>query len=433
MESIVKIEKMSVVYNQGEPTEFRALNNINLEIYQGEYVVFFGPSGSGKSTLLYTIAGLEIPTTGKVIFNQPKKGYRDLSNLSEEELVQFHQEFVGMIFQAFYLIPSLSAEENISLPAVIYGADKIQRDKSVQSLMQRFGVTKFAERVPAKLSGGQQQRVAIARSLVNNPSIVLADEPVGNLDSENAVIVVDMISDLNKTDNKTVIHVTHDPRHLQLADRVFHISDGEIQRVTVNHNVRRPSQYKGMNRRSVVSDKIATLNPYSNPIEMKAKLVMDHVVSPYTFLETQRIESIIGKFLGKEISAKRMQELFDTSEEKGGVNLYKQTAKKLADQVQRVADEIVILEKEEKKHIPLREQALQLLEFIRENDDIELSALQELRAVAAIAYRLSGNIDMKELQSVLDESTDKGGAGFHKRVAQRVVDEVETIIAEVKL
>lgn len=431
MRPVIKIENLSLTYNQGETTELEVLKNINLEIYENEYVIFFGPSGSGKSTLLYTIAGLEVPTKGKVIFHDSKRNVRrDLSTLIESELVNFHRTFIGMIFQAFYLVPSLTAKGNILLPTILDGTLPDEREKRAANLMKRFGILDFQDRVPARLSGGQQQRVAIARSLMNNPSVVLADEPVGNLDSENAAIVVDMISDLNRTDNKTVIHVTHDPRHLALADRVFYIKDGEISRVVVNHNVKRPSKYRGASRKSAVLDKIAALHPYATDEQMKAKLILNKILLPYTYHEMERIEEIVGKYLNKEIDRKRMQQLFDIPEEKGGVNLYAQTATRLANEIATLAEEIDTIEKEEAEHVPLREQAVQLLNYLADEHEFELEGIQEKRAVEAIAYRLSGNITFEEFQTVLDESIPKGGVGLHRRVAEKLVDEIEVLLAD---
>ena len=424
---------MSVTYNEGQSTEFRALKNINIEIYEDEYVIFFGPSGSGKSTLLYTIAGLETPTTGTILFRSEQKTIQNIHHLTEKEIIRYHRSSIGMVFQAFYLVPSLTARENILLPAILDGVDPKEREQRAHKYIQRFGILDFQDRVPARLSGGQQQRVAIARSLVNNPEIILADEPVGNLDSENAALVVDMIRDLNKIDNKTVIHVTHDPSHLSLADRVFYIKDGEVVRTVINSSVKKPSAYKGGARRSAVLDKIATNHPYASDNQMKAKLVIDHVLSPYSFHEMERIENIVTRFIGEEISSKDMEELFDVSEEQGGVNLYTQTAKKIAKEIESFVKEMKEVEEESQKHIPLKGQAMQLLYYVVDEHDYVLTMTQEQRAIEAIAYRLSGNIDEEEFRSILDESIAMGGAGLHKRHAEKISNEIELLLAQTQL
>ena len=228
-EPIIKIEKMSIVYDPGKSNENWALKDISLEIYPEEYVIFFGPSGCGKSTLLYVIAGLEKPSQGKVIVNG-----KDLTSLSEKELIGFHRSSLGMVFQAYYLIPSLTARDNVVLPQVFMEKPPAERLEKTRILMERFGITDFQGRTPTKMSGGQQQRVAIARSLINDPPILLADEPVGNLDSKNAEIVIDLLAELNSKDKKTVLHVTHDPSYLGHAHRIFYMRDGKITRVVSN-------------------------------------------------------------------------------------------------------------------------------------------------------------------------------------------------------
>jgi putative ABC transport system ATP-binding protein len=420
---IISIKNMSVVYNRGLSTEFQALKNVSLDIYEKEYVIFFGPSGSGKSTLMYTIAGLETPTKGEVSV----KGSRNLSELPEEELMEYHRNFVGMIFQAFYLVPTLSAEGNIELPMVFRGIDPNVRKKTSKTLMDRFGIASYKDNLPTGMSGGQQQRVAIARSLVNNPSLVLADEPVGNLDSENAAVVVDLIADLNKTDNKTVIHVTHDPRHLSRADRVFYIKDGEIVRVVVNRDVT-----KGQKRADDKSamDKVAAMNPYSSEEEMKAKLILNSILMPYGYHQIERIERIIGKYVSGLINKAELQKLLDISEEAGGAGLDKRAAKKMAEQVVDMVSEIKHFEKIENKTKEIRKQALELADYLEDHCKHKVKLDQKERLVEALAYRLSGEIGQDKLELILDEPFKDGGVGLDKRIAKDMAERVELLLAE---
>jgi len=229
MNEIIKVEDLSVAYNLGKTSEVWALKDINLEIYPQEYIIFFGPSGCGKSTLLYLIAGLEYPTRGRVIVEGT-----DLKVLSTEEIMDFHKSTIGMIFQAFYLIPNLSVRDKILLPQILAGEPSHLRTKRVEDLMERFGISALKKRKASLLSGGQQQRVSVARALINNPSILLADEPIGNLDSKNAEIVINLLLHLNKKYKKTIIHVTQDPKYLYLANRVFYLNDGKITKITRN-------------------------------------------------------------------------------------------------------------------------------------------------------------------------------------------------------
>ena len=182
MEPIVKFKNLSVVYNLGKSNETWALKDITGEIYPEEYIIFFGPSGCGKSTLLYTIAGLEFPTRGEVIV-----GNKNLKDLCQKELINFHRSTIGMIFQAYNVLPSLSVRDNVVLPQMFLGTnDRKARRVIADELLTKLGILEQADKIPTEMSGGQQQRIGIARALINDQPIILADEPVGNLDSKSA-------------------------------------------------------------------------------------------------------------------------------------------------------------------------------------------------------------------------------------------------------
>ena len=222
----IKIKDLSVLYNEGKSNEVRALENINLEIFPQEYLIIFGPSGCGKSTLLYSISGLQKPTYGKVEIDG-----QDINAMSKLEKAEFHRRKIGMIFQAFYLVDSLSVMDNVCLPKVFTGDRDEDRKEAGRKLLERFGIHQQADKFSSELSGGQKQRTSIARSLINNPEIIFADEPVGNLDSKSSFNVMSILSELNEKDKKTIILVTHDPAHLAYGDRVVHMKDGKIIKI----------------------------------------------------------------------------------------------------------------------------------------------------------------------------------------------------------
>ena len=195
-------------------------------IYPHEYVILYGPSGCGKSTLLNSITGLLRPTTGKVEIEG-----KDLNSFSEKEKLEFHRRKVGMVFQSLYLVPTLTIIDNVSLPRAFSGDDTPGRKKDGMNFLKRFGIEEQAEKLPGDLSGGQRQRVAIARSLMNSPQIIVADEPVGNLDSKASFNVLSILKELNEVDKKLIILVTHDPAHLAYGDRVIHMQDGKITKI----------------------------------------------------------------------------------------------------------------------------------------------------------------------------------------------------------
>ena len=221
--SMIKLQNVNKDYKlDGEI--FQALKDINLEIKDGEFIAIVGPSGCGKSTLMHIIGLLDNPTNGKVLIEG-----KDVSRLSDNQLSKLRNEFVGFIFQQFNLINKLNVLENILLPT-IYSRTKLTYNPKNKAwdLMKRFEIDSKYKSYPNKLSGGQQQRVAIARALINNPKLILADEPTGNLDSKNGEKILSLLSELNKKDKITLVLVTHDPHIAERARRHIHVFDGEI-------------------------------------------------------------------------------------------------------------------------------------------------------------------------------------------------------------
>ena len=204
----------------------RALQDINLDIFEGEYLSLMGPSGSGKTTLFNMIGALDRPTTGQVSINEV-----DLSALSSLELAFFRNNYIGYIFQSFNLLPSLTALRNVALPMLFKGLTHSEAEQKAAHILEQVGLGERLHHRPDELSGGQQQRVAIARSLANDPLIILADEPTGNLDLHTGEQIIGILSSLSKGHGVTIISATHDHKMLASSDRVVWISDGQISRV----------------------------------------------------------------------------------------------------------------------------------------------------------------------------------------------------------
>jgi len=223
-ESEYTVELIDVVkiYKVG-PIEVPALNGVNLKVKKGEFVAIMGPSGSGKSTLLNLIGALDRPTSGKVIIDGV-----DISTLSDDELAKLRNKKIGFVFQAYNLINRSKVLRNVELPALIGGMPKKERVKKAIHLLKTLGLGDTIHRKPKTLSGGQQQRVAIARAVINDPDIILADEPTGNLDSKSGREVMMYLRKMNKELGTTVIVVTHDREIAEMADRIIHIKDGKI-------------------------------------------------------------------------------------------------------------------------------------------------------------------------------------------------------------
>ncbi len=211
------------IYKIGQ-IEVQALRGLNVNVRKGEMISIIGPSGSGKSTLLNIIGGLDRATAGSIkVFDT------DLTNMSPSDLVNFRRETVGHIFQNMNLIPTLTAAENIELPMAALGIKADKRNERIQELLNVVGLLDRSHHKPGELSGGEQQRIALAAALANDPPLVLADEPTGELDTENARIVVEYLRKINKELGKTVVMVTHDPNIARISDRILRIHDGVVQ------------------------------------------------------------------------------------------------------------------------------------------------------------------------------------------------------------
>ena len=220
--NIVTIRNLSKVYLQGE-INVTALDNVSLDIAAGEFLALMGPSGSGKSTLLHIIAGIDRPTSGTCQVQDI-----DVAQLNESQLADWRNQNVGFVFQTFNLIPVLTAFENVELPLLLTRLDSKQRKKQVNTALELVGLADRGHHLPKQISGGQEQRVAIARALVTDPKLIVADEPTGNLDSNSAQEVLNILQMLSKQLGKTVIMVTHDPKAAAFGSRSIHLEKGEL-------------------------------------------------------------------------------------------------------------------------------------------------------------------------------------------------------------
>jgi putative ABC transport system ATP-binding protein len=219
---LIEMKKIRKDYHLGE-TVVHALRGVDIEIEQGEFVAVWGPSGSGKTTLLNLIGAIDEPSSGDLMI-----AGEDVHSLSDNRRSEFRNRTVGYVFQGFNLVPVLSALDNVMLPLQIRGVSSVEAGRKARIRLAEVGLSDFVMHRPAKMSGGQQQRVAIARALVTDPSLVIADEPTANLDSETARIIIDLMHDLNRRDGTTFVFSTHDQRLLDRVNRLVRLEDGMI-------------------------------------------------------------------------------------------------------------------------------------------------------------------------------------------------------------
>jgi len=227
---IIKLKDVHKYYYMGENI-VKAVDGLSITITEGEFVAIMGVSGSGKSTSMNLIGSLDMPTKGKIFLDN-----EDISTFTESDLAQVRGKKIGFIFQSFNLIPNLTALENIMIPMMFQGIDEFEREQKAEELLKSVNLGERMDHYPNELSGGEQQRVAIARSLANNPEVILADEPTGNLDTQTGQMVLEFLKNLNKK-GKTIIMVTHDPDLAQKhANVVYWLKDGKLEKITKKKN-----------------------------------------------------------------------------------------------------------------------------------------------------------------------------------------------------
>ncbi|MDH5597677.1 MAG: ABC transporter ATP-binding protein [Cyclobacteriaceae bacterium] len=232
---MIETRDIKKMYKMGN-TIVNALQSVSIQIDRGEYVAFMGPSGSGKSTLMNIIGCLDTPTAGQYILNN-----KDVSDLTENELAEIRNKEIGFVFQTFNLLPRATALENVALPLIYAGYNKAERTERAMEALENVSLADRAKHKPNELSGGQRQRVAIARALVNNPSIILADEPTGNLDTKTSYDIMGLFQDLHAKGN-SIIMVTHEDDIAHYAHRIIRLRDGLVETDVINENITVPQK-----------------------------------------------------------------------------------------------------------------------------------------------------------------------------------------------
>jgi putative ABC transport system ATP-binding protein len=430
MEPLISVDKLRIIYNQGKSNEMRALEETNAEIFPREYVIIYGPSGCGKSTLLYSMAGLQKPTYGEITIEG-----KIFSKMTQKEMLELHQTGIGLVFQAFYLIPSLTILDNVCLPRTFRGEKQSERRKVGIQLLRRFGIVEQADKYPNQLSGGQKQRVAIARALVNNPKIILADEPVGNLDSEAARNVLQILKELNEIDKQTIVMVTHNPEHLAYADRVIHMRDGRIVREEVNKEKRPVEAKKAEIKLEEVPEGSAELNMLMASfksllpqqvdvllVPFKAKQLLSHILSELNDEQISMAETLVREVLFKNIDTKEMAGRLDMPYEEGGGGWNKLRAETISKRTENILFQVNGLKENPSESIP------KLAGYLTDLFHLKLDQTQKLRLQATLTLRIDSKIGQMELKKRLDKSAHQGGVGLHKQTAEKVSREVEVIM-----
>lgn len=420
---LIKLEDVNLYYDRGKPSEVHALKNLSMEVERGDYVAFFGPSGCGKTTLLYLISGIDIGklTSGKVVING-----KDITSFSAKELAIFRQIGIGIVFQQFNLIPSVTVAENVALPMAFLGISPSRRREEALKLLDRLAIKNLADRYPSELSGGQQQRVGIARALANNPPVIIADEPLGNLDSENANRALEFLRELNEKDKRTIVMVTHEAWSLRDAKKIFYMKDGEILKVE------RPQKKENI-AKSVSSFLYSNMHPGISSAQLMAKALANMFMRGYTAEEIKRFEFFLGQRLAGKIDSEIFEKILDRPFKEGGVGLWRGKAKKINKSIadlmaERKTAEDIYAELEKNPETPLFEETRRLRQWLVSEYKGKVSDLQKIQLDEAISERLRGIITPENFRLILNLSKTKSGIGLSMRTATTISEKLEAIL-----
>jgi putative ABC transport system ATP-binding protein len=435
-EKIVEVKDLQIVYNTGKLNEARALNGVDFDIYEEEYIVIFGPSGCGKSTVLNTIAGLEVPSSGRASVNK-----QDLALLSSDELAEFHRNKVGMIFQSYNLIPTLSVLDNVILPQVFERKNPKERKERGRAILVKLGLANLEKRFPQELSGGQQQRVGIARALINDPPIILADEAVGNLDSQSAKNVLEILNNLSLENKKTIIAVTHNPEHIFYADRVFYMKDGKLIKIEVNKNKRHDKLDKPeIKKERTELDLLLQAYPDLSSMQLhvmlapfKAKILVAYFISQFESQEIKDLEEVVTKRLLNSISEDDFLNVLMSPIEERGLGLNRSMAEKFTKTINEVIHKSDMIKQQsegikENEPDPIMETIKDLRHSLLEDFHGTLSLEQVEALNKGIEFRILSKINKKEFVEFLDRPFVEGGVGLNRKTAKKLGRKLEIIM-----
>jgi putative ABC transport system ATP-binding protein len=427
---LIVCRNLDITYNKGKSNEFKALQAVNTDIYEGEYIILFGASGSGKSTLMYAIQGSLPPGDGTLLIRGD-----DIYSYPPQERVYFQRYIMGIIFQSFNLIGSLSVLDNVALPMIFCDANKASRERRAQQLLDRFGVGHVSHKIPSMLSGGQQQRVSVARSMVNDPQILLADEPTGNLDSVSTQQVMDKIDEINTFDQRTIIMVSHNAAHLSYAHRVYYLKDGFIVREVVNPQRKQIKPVKEGETIVTELEQLARLFPYDSVDTLRVKSLTNFLTQSYTFDQIVRLEKAIRLLIKGKIHKKYFIEALVKKYEEGGVGIDRAEARRMADIAVTLiaeAEDIRRFRSDHDSDANFFEQhkfAERIKEYLLGYHHIPLTQKRSANLTEMIADRVAGIDGEARFRERLEEGERLGGLALSDKVADDISRYMEKLIA----
>lgn len=418
--NIIEMQHVNLWYDQGKLNEVHALKDVNISIKKGDYVSFFGPSGCGKTTMLYAIAGIDRYQEGKVLIND-----RDITAISEQELAIFRQTGIGIVFQQFNLVPSLNVIQNIALPMSFLGVSPERIEVEARMLLKRLDLEKYAERLPNELSGGQQQRVGIARALANNPPIIIADEPLGNLDSVNAKNVLAFLKELNEKDGRTIIMVTHEAWSLQDVKTIYYMKDGAVTSM---------EQQNPETVAKALSERLfKQMTHHQAEGDATTRVLSNFLMRGYTLEEVRRFEKLLSDRFSGTIDATEFRSGIDKPFKEGGVGLWTQKAVRISHYVEEVIDkrhdvESMLAMIEKKPEMPVSDEVFRISEWLIKEYKGKFSLFQKTALNEAIFGRIKNTMDSEGFQVCLNKPKKELGIGLSLRASQALSERLDALL-----
>lgn len=432
MRSIITTQNVDVTYNAGKSNEFKALADVSVEIAAREYIIFFGPSGCGKSTLLYSIFGVLAPTSGKVIV----KG-DSIYDFAPMDLVMYQRKTMGIMYQSFNLIPSLTVLDNVQLPLIFAGFPPSSRERRAMDLLDRFGISHVAHKRPSLLSGGQQQRVSVARSLVNDPEILIADEPVGNLDAVSAEAVMKTLDEINHNDKKTVLLVTHDAKYLPYAHRVFYLDYGKVDRIVPNPEKRQIIKVRPGETIVTEIEQLARIYPYDTPEQLRVKSLINFLTQNLSFDQIVRLEKMTQHVIEGVLSEEQFSAILTADFDKGGCGIKPQQAEEMTRRMYQVltqANDVVRFRRVKRGSETIDMVRFELIKhiqaYILDEYKVEPDSRLLERLTKSVSSRVYGYITREEFHRQLRLPLEEGGGGFDIYLAADLSRYIEKLIAQ---
>jgi len=427
---IIFADNIEITYNLGKENEFKANKGTTVEVFDDEYIILFGPSGCGKSTLLYCMFGVLEPSAGHMYVNG-----ESIYNYSPMQMVYFQRKTMGIMYQSFNLINSISVMDNVALPLIFDGVPSSEREIRAMDLCRRFMIDHVAHKRPTLLSGGQQQRVSVARSLVNDPQILIADEPVGNLDSITAAQVMDTLAEINEKDKKTVILVTHDAKYLPYAHRIVYMNDGRIERIVPNPE--KKQILKLIPGTTIVTEieQIARIYPYDSPKELQVKSVLNYLTQDFTFDQLTKLEKMTEAVIdGRMDSSAYLRSLMADITD-GGVGVPVARATQMAGRLMKIVEHARDITRYRRQRpgeitqLHAMEFINRLAEFLATELDISMDMHQKEQFEESVMQRIGGFTKKENFQEQMTLPVSSGGVGMNGKQAQDVTRLMEKLIA----